>query len=201
MKQLGDPRCSAYFTAVDGDYYGVPLGITGNLSDYQTKCSPLQHHQVQHPVVWMPAAESFFLRAEAALRWPEFGDAQSFYEAGVKTAMEETGVSIGEYLSSTNTITGYSDPVSGYNYTFTTNGLTPAWDASANFEGKLERIATQKWISLFPTEPKDGPKYAASVIPTSSTPRPTAQAMLSSRNSAPVVSPSAFRSVRTIPQA
>ena len=40
--------------------------------------------------------------------------------------------------------------MSGYNYTFTTNGLTPAWDASANFEGKLERIATQKWISLFP---------------------------------------------------
>ena len=55
-------------------------------------------------------SRSFFLRAEAALRWPEFGDAQSFYEAGVKTAMEETGVSIGEYLSSTNTITGYSDP-------------------------------------------------------------------------------------------
>lgn len=150
MKQLGDPRCSAYFTAVDGDYYGVPLGITGNLSDYQTKCSHFNITKYNTPVVWMPAAESFFLRAEAALRWPEFGDAQSFYEAGVKASMEESGASIGNYLSSTNTITGYSDPVSGYNYTFTTNGLTPAWDASANFEGKLERIATQKWISLFP---------------------------------------------------
>ncbi|WP_295730258.1 SusD/RagB family nutrient-binding outer membrane lipoprotein [uncultured Muribaculum sp.] len=150
MKQLGDPRCSAYFTAVDGEYWGVPMGITGHLSDYQEKCSHFNVTKYNTPIVWMPAAESFFLRAEAALRWGIGGDPKSLYEEGIKMSCSENGVEAGTYLASNNTLSGYSDPVSGYNYTFTTNGLTPAWDDAANFEGKLERISTQKWISLFP---------------------------------------------------
>jgi hypothetical protein len=97
----------------------------------------------------MPAAESYFNRAEAALRWGT-GDAKNLYEEGVKASCDENSVAVGNYLESTATLTTYSDPISGYNYTFTTNGATPAWDESASFESKLERISTQKWISLFP---------------------------------------------------
>lgn len=150
MSQLGDPRCSKYFTAVDGEYLGVPLGITGSLSDYQTKCSHFNVTKYATPVVWMPAAESFFLRAEAALRWGIGGDPKALYEQGITVSCQENGVDGTSYLASENTLGTYHDDISGYNYTFTTNGLTPKWDDSADFEGKLERIATQKWISLFP---------------------------------------------------
>lgn len=151
MKQLGDPRCSSYFTAVNGEYWGVPLGISGNQAKYQTECSHFNLTKYNSPVVWMPAAESFFLRAEAALRnWNGAGDAQAMYEEGVRVSCSENNSDAGSYLASTATLGGYSDPISGYNYTFHTQGLTPAWDNSASFEGKLERIATQKWIALFP---------------------------------------------------
>jgi hypothetical protein len=149
MKELGDPRCSAYFTAVDGDYQGVPLGITSNVSRYQEECSHFNVTKYNTAVVWMPAAESYFNRAEAALRWGT-GDAKNLYEEGVKASCDENSVAVGNYLESTATLTTYSDPISGYNYTFTTNGATPAWDESASFESKLELISTQKWISLFP---------------------------------------------------
>ena len=150
MKQLGDPRCSSYFTAVEGEYWGVPTGINGSLTDYQEKCSHFNLTKFNSPVVWMPAAESFFLRAEAALRWGIGGDPKSLYEEGIKVSCSENGVDAGTYLSSTNTLSTYSDPISGYTYTFTTTGATPAWDEAASFEGKLERISTQKWIALFP---------------------------------------------------
>lgn len=150
MSQLGDPRCAKYFkTNVDGEYVGVPLGINGNLSDYQTKCSHFNVDKYNTPVMWMPAAESYFLRAEAALRWG-IGDAKALYEQGVTVACQEVGADASSYLTSDNTLSTYKDEISGYSYSFQTKGLTPAWDDSADFEGKLERIATQKWIALFP---------------------------------------------------
>lgn len=149
LKQTNDPRLSAYAVANgDGEYYGVPLGITGNLTRYQNTCSHFNVTKYNTPVVWMTAAESYFLRAEAALRgWG--GDAKALYEEGVRVSCEENGVSAGNYLASTAKVTSYSDPISGYNYTFHSNA-TPAWDDSADFEGKLERIATQRWIATFP---------------------------------------------------
>lgn len=150
MNQLGDPRCAKYFTVVNGEYAGVPLGITGRLTDYQTKCSHFNVTKYSSPVIWMPAAESFFLRAEAALRWNIGGDPQALYEQGVATGCQENGVDGTAYLTSNNTLSSYHDNISGYNYTYNTHGITPKWNNSADFEGKLERIATQKWIALFP---------------------------------------------------
>ena len=153
MNQFGDPRRASYFTALgDGTYEGVPLGITGNLTRYQEECSHFKLDKYGSPVVWMTAAESYFLRAEAALRgWNAGGDAKTFYENGVRTSCEENGVGTAadDYLASKATLERYSDPISGYSYTFKSNA-TPAWDDAANFEGKLERIATQRWIATFP---------------------------------------------------
>lgn len=150
MNQFADPRRAAYFKPLeDGTYAGVPLGISGNLSRYQEECSHFNVQKYGSPVVWMTAAESFFLRAEAALRgWG--GDAKSFYEQGVKASFEETGAGAADdYLVSTATLDHYTDPISGYSYTYNATA-TPAWDDAANFEGKLERIATQRWIATFP---------------------------------------------------
>lgn len=151
MNQFGDPRRSAYFTQVDGAYAGVPLGITGNIERYQTECSSFNLTKYGSPVVWMTAAESYFLRAEAALRGMNVGgDAKTFYEQGVTVSCEENGVEVGNYLQSEEGLVGYTDPISGFNYTFETNGVTPKWDDSASPEAKLERIATQRWIATFP---------------------------------------------------
>ena len=152
MKQWNDPRCSAYFNAVDGgSYQGVPLGITGNLTRYQTECSHFKLDKYNSPVVWMSAAESYFLRAEAALRGWGGGDAKSLYEDGVRVSCEENGVATAadSYLASTTTLGRYSDPISGFSYSFNSNA-TPAWNDAAGFEDKLERIATQLWIATFP---------------------------------------------------
>ncbi len=151
MKQFGDPRMSNYFVALsDGSYEGCPLGINGNQSRYQEETCHFNLTKYSSPVVWMTAAESYFLRAEAALRgWSAGGDAKSFYEQGVSLACDEVGASVGSYLSSTATLSSYADPISGFNYTFQSNA-TPAWDESADFEGKLERIAIQRWINAFP---------------------------------------------------
>lgn len=149
MDQLGDPRTAAYFKAVNGEYHGVPLGISGDQATYKSACSNYNMTR-QSPMVWMAAAESFFLRAEGALRGWNMGDTpQTLYEKGVKTSCDENGVNVGSYLTSDAKLTGYTDNVGSYTYTFSSE-VTPAWDDAANFEGKLERIITQKWIATFP---------------------------------------------------
>lgn len=151
MKQFGDPRMSKYFVALaDGSYQGCPLGINGNQARYQQETCHFNVTKFSTPMVWMTAAESYFLRAEAALRgWNAGGDAKSFYERGVTVACEECDAATGSYLASTATLDKYSDPISGFSYTFNSTA-TPAWDDAASFEGKLERIATQRWINAFP---------------------------------------------------
>lgn len=151
MKQFNDPRLSNYFTAVNGEYHGVPIGIRGSINRYQTECSNYNNMSLYGtPIVWMYAAESFFLRAEAALYGMNVGgDAKTFYESGISASCEEHGVSVGSYLSSQARLGSYTNNVESYTYSFKSNA-TPAWDDAADTEGKLERIITQKWIAMFP---------------------------------------------------
>ena len=100
MNGYNDPRRTAYFktAADDGGYHGVRCG-TGNISSKVSayagaKISKLNIDKTTTPIVWMTAAESYFLRAEGALRgWNMGGTAQHFYEAGVKISFQEAGVS------------------------------------------------------------------------------------------------------------
>lgn len=154
MNQLEDPRLPAYFTRPDEGYKGVPLGISSaaSLATYKDKSKYSNYNLTKYSssMMWMSAAESFFLRAECALRWGIGGDVKELYENGVKASCEENKVDVGSYLASDKTLGAYSDELAGLNYTFTTKGLTPAWKDDADFEGKLERIATQRWIATFP---------------------------------------------------
>lgn len=171
MDGLNDPRISVYFTpaASDGEYHGVRIGIqTDNISPYQGgNISNYNMDDTTTPVVWMTAAESFFLRAEGALRgWNMGGTAKDFYEQGVRVSFDETGAGNPDaYLAdATSTPTGFVDNVGSDSYSFSTK-VTPAWDDNADFEGKLERIITQKWIAIYPDGPEGWSEYRRTGYP------------------------------------
>ncbi len=170
MNGLNDARISSYFTvAGDGEYHGVRIGITtSNMSNYQgSKISNLNMNRASTPVVWMTAAESFFLRAEGALRgWNMGGTAKSFYEQGVRISFEENNAAgVDTYLAdATSTPGSFEDNVGSDNYTFSSK-VTPAWDDAADFEGKLERIITQKWIAIYPDGPEGWSEYRRTGYP------------------------------------
>lgn len=170
MNDFNDPRRSAYFTtAEDGQYHGVRTGITtSNMARYQgSDISNLNIDRANTPVVWMTAAESFFLRAEGALRgWTMGGTAQSFYEQGVRVSFEENSAgSADAYLANrVSTPVRFEDNVGSDNYSFSSR-ITPAWDESADFEGKLERIITQKWIAMYPDGPEGWSEYRRTGYP------------------------------------
>mgnify|MGYP000009437602 FL=1 len=170
LNGLNDSRISSYFTtAGDGEYHGVRIGITtSNMSNYQgNKISNLNINRASTPVVWMTAAESFFLRAEGALRgWTMGGTAKSFYEQGVRMSFEENNAAgVDDYLAdNTSTPGAFADNVGSDNYTFSSK-VTPAWDDNADFEGQLERIITQKWIAIYPDGPEGWSEYRRTGYP------------------------------------
>lgn len=151
-----DPRLSKYFSpsetkgalsAFDGETYApVPPGHVQGNDTYKEYSQPNMTSAT--PNYWMRASEVYFLRAEAALAWPEFGDAESLYKQGVQMSFEENGLSASEvdtYLASGKKpvaveIAGYSAPVP-------TQATT---EFSGNNEEKLEKIMIQKWIALYP---------------------------------------------------
>lgn len=171
MNGLNDPRIGKYFTpAEDGNYYGVRIGITtGNMNKYKfEKISNFNIDRANTPVVWMTAAESFFLRAEGALRGWDMGGKtpQEWYEAGVRASFDEIGVgNVDKYLAdNTSTPKEFKDNVGNDNYSISTQ-VTPAWDESAGFEQKLERIITQKWIAIYPDGAEGWSEYRRTGYP------------------------------------
>ena len=100
------------------------------------------------PTYWMRASEVYFLRAEAALKWSEFGDAESLYKQGVQMSFEENGLSASEvdtYLA--NGKKPVAVTINGYSASAPTQATT---EFSGSNEEKLEKIMIQKWIALYP---------------------------------------------------
>jgi len=156
MNGYADPRRSAYFVAAsDGGYHGVRLGVHNmNPSRYAgSAISNLNVNTTTTPIVWMTAAESHFLRAEAALRgWNMGGTAQAFYEAGITASFNENEVSGADTYKANSTATParYVDKTGGGNSKDAISTITIAWDDAADFETNLERIITQKWLAMYP---------------------------------------------------
>lgn len=153
-----DPREAKYAaksTLDPSKYLGIRLGVSYNVSYGGFSELGIQAGE---PLRWMNASESFFLRAEGALRGWNMGagTAQSFYEQGVTLAFSERGVSLPSgYLTDNTSIPGaYVDPQNsadnvpaGSPYL---NKITIAWNTGDTFEHNLQRIETQKWIAMFP---------------------------------------------------
>lgn len=117
------------------------------------------------PLPIFKAAESYFLLAEAKLRWNIGSESiQSLYENGIRVSMENELAYRGKYAQITaypanavedyiNGTTGQIDFVDPANTALSTpalNKLGVKWDEGASNEQKLERIMIQKYLALFP---------------------------------------------------
>lgn len=87
----------------------------------------------------MNYSEVCFLKAEAALRnWNNAGNAAQNYEDGIRSSFAEARQDIP---------VGLLDFTKDNQYIQTGN---VKWEESDDFETKLEKVITQKWIALFP---------------------------------------------------
>ncbi|MCM1177349.1 MAG: SusD/RagB family nutrient-binding outer membrane lipoprotein [Bacteroidales bacterium] len=140
--------------AKDGELHGVRNGIHNtNWTPYKNTAANVSAPNADnYSIVWMNAAESYFLRAEAALRgWNAGGSAKDFYEAGVRTSFEEWGASgVDAYLQDNTSVPAAFVDVVGNANASAPSSITIAYNDADDFETNLERIMTQKWIALFP---------------------------------------------------
>lgn len=161
-------------------YVGIRQGVPMTRTEYQnySKTSRIGIPEgASRPVIRV--AEAYFLRSEGALRnWNMGGNARNFYEEGIRCAWgsvlspqemgDMEGYIVGEFLTDDfdwDKFEGgfgsaaYINPRNeAYNYYIEEDGkkvginrVTIKWHESDNLEKKLQRIITQKWISLFPT--------------------------------------------------
>jgi hypothetical protein len=138
LLNAGDPRLNAIFntpeqggghTGLDqGDYSNPNFQTHVNLS--QPKIGPT------HPVVFLSAAESKFLQAEAVARYGVPGDAEALYQEGIEANFAKHGV------TGAATLYGPSGP---YEYNGIESIIFQKWIACANFnalESHFERLRT-----------------------------------------------------------
>jgi hypothetical protein len=145
-------------SAIAGQYVGIRSGTPVSAKPgYNGYSLPNFTTTAQYtPMYLMVASEVWFLKAEAALRGWTTESAQTDYETGITTSMSQWGVSAGSYLSdNSSTQADYVDPQTPASGTPNASikalsKITIAWNAAATNEQNLERIITQKWISMFP---------------------------------------------------
>lgn len=113
------------------------------------------------PLYFIKVSEMEFLRAEGALRgWDMGGDARSFYIKGIEHAQVENRYAdykqyyrdaVTEYMNLESPIDYvYRDPMDSNNDIASVTKIGVKWNDSDPMETKLEKIITQKYISLYP---------------------------------------------------
>lgn len=158
LNGLKDPRLAVYFNPAknSGEYRGVRNGQTSrDQGTLQNAASSMNVTQTSS-IVWMDAAEAYFLLAEAKLRLG-LGDksVQEYYEEGIRTSFSSKGATGADaYLADDTNVpaTSYMDYSYGYpsSVSVKVSTLTVKWDDAVSTEIKLERIMVQKWLALFP---------------------------------------------------
>jgi hypothetical protein len=154
-----DPREAAFFlpsTSNPGLYEGIRQGQ--NITTAVYAGFSLLNVTATTPLRIMAASESYFLRAEGALRGWNMGggSAQTYYTEGVTLAFQEQGLTIpATYLTdNTDVAAPYVDPANSANNVAAgspyLNNITIAWNAGDTFEHNLQRIITQKWLAIYP---------------------------------------------------
>lgn len=176
MNGYKDPRLSAYAipatdTQVQGTFIGIRQGIDllngkttyGGFSQPQAKAASGDYFSsTDGKLKLFTAAETWFLKAEAALRgYAGAGDIKTNYQTGVQQSFGEWGKSadVVSYLANTtDTEAPYVDPKNTANNINAGDSqlstITIAWNDADSNERKLERIITQKWLSLYPNGPE-----------------------------------------------
>ena len=166
-----DPRRGAYFKpASDGNYHGVRLGISGSTTNYKgAQISNLNVDDSTTPIVWMNAAESYFLRAECAIRnWNGMGlnDAKELYNKGIRVSFEENNLQGADnYLNDESSKPiAFTDVFGKNSTTQAPSSITIKWK-DAGQEEMLERIITQKWIACYPNGPEGWAEFRRTGYP------------------------------------
>ncbi len=155
LNGYNDPRMFKYTKpAGDGKLHGVRPGISPNQwTNYKNTAAKVSAPNAGiYKICWLNAAEVAFLRAEGALiGWEMGGSAQDFYEQGIKLSFEEWGAEgAAAYIGNSSAKpAAFKDNVGRANANAPSD-VTIAWNDKDDEERKLEKIATQKWLALFP---------------------------------------------------
>jgi len=174
MNGYADPRRAVYFTkADDGNYHGVRQGIATSVwTPYTgTKISSFNMNTSSTQIVWITAAESYFLRAEGALRgWNMGGLAQDFYNQGIAASFVENGlqaIDAATYAANNTLVPAAFTDNSGQsgNNASAPSTIKIAWNAADLFETNLERIITQKWLAIYPDGPEGWAEFRRTGYP------------------------------------
>ena len=173
LKGYQDPRMKEYFlpSMVTGDYEGLRNGLTvAQLTDAGGKNAWQynSHHgprwtptscgctaagfdgvgtYLAEPQIVMSTAESFFNRAEGAIKgWNMSGTAATLYAQGITQSFKQWGITADptSYINSANTPVAPNDFLNSPAMT----NIPVAFGATQAVQ--LEQIATQKWIAMFP---------------------------------------------------
>lgn len=156
MNGYNDNRREKYFVKSEYDYpeyVGVRRGIElSTLGKNARKYSGINVAE-SDPVIWMNAAETYFLRAEAVAvhgftNPHETMTAKDLYEEGIRKSFEQWGADLGSYLEDDySKPQTYNDPESVNSYSERLSEITVKWNDGAAQEEKQERIIIQKWIA------------------------------------------------------
>lgn len=104
------------------------------------------------PVLWMCAAEIYFLRAEGRLHgWNMGGEMEELYNMGITKSFEQWGVALGDYLTRGDDYkpVQFTAPSGTTGSAVAASTITIAWSAIDRDEKKLERIITQNGLLCF----------------------------------------------------
>lgn len=155
LKGYNDPRLPLYYrpAASDGGYHGVRGGLVIKNKDTYKKTYSGYNYEQGSDLPWMYAAEAWFLKAEAKLKWSDLvtETAQECYENGIRTSFASKGASgVDTYINDDiSKPADYVDPLGAASIS-AMGTLTVKWNDAASDAVKLERIITQKYLAIFP---------------------------------------------------
>lgn len=134
LQSKNDPRLPIFVTSPSGSYVTIDNGFRGALPTPQSSWSRFSSYvtgaEGEGPVRLLTHAQTRFILAESALMLGTSGDAETFYQAGIRASMSLAGMSAGDidtYFASN------PDEVS----------------LNGSQEENLEKIMTQKYISSY----------------------------------------------------
>jgi hypothetical protein len=153
LKGFNDERIGKYFQTSEiapGEYAGIREGINiAAKSDYVGFSKLVDF---SNSIQLMTCSEVYFLRSEGALRgWIMGGSAQELYNMGIIKSFEQYGLDGNAYMNdNTSKPADYADPFNNENNRAAVSDITIQWNDGDEFERKLERVITQKWIAMYP---------------------------------------------------
>jgi hypothetical protein len=90
MNTNNDPRISAYYTDVDGDYIGQIIGTPGEFADFSNAGDFA--YTATTPGIILSYTEVSFYRAEAAARWGIGGNPAALYSTAITSSFNDWGL-------------------------------------------------------------------------------------------------------------